>query len=108
MSEKIMPYLTELKENNSREWYHAHKSQYQEANQEFEELIQELILEIGKVDGSILAQQAGLNVQLVRDTRSAMTSLLIIRLSGAISHPPGNCQYQSGTSCFLPQVAIHS
>ena len=70
MSEKIMHYLSELKENNNREWYHAHKTQYQDANQEFEELIQELILEIGKVDGSILCNKPGdLTFKLVRDTR---------------------------------------
>ncbi|MFR9063684.1 MAG: DUF2461 family protein [[Clostridium] scindens] len=107
MSEKIMPYLTELKENNSREWYHAHKSQYQEANQEFEELIQELILEIGKVDGSILHNKPGdLTFKLVRDTRFSHDKSLNPAFRCHI-HPPGNCQYQSALPAS-PQVAIHS
>lgn len=46
----ILNYLTELSENNNREWYHLHKAQYKEAEAEFEELLQRLILEIGKTD----------------------------------------------------------
>ena len=32
----ILNYLTELSENNNREWYHLHKAQYKEAEAEFE------------------------------------------------------------------------
>lgn len=66
----IMDYLNGLSRNNDREWYHAHKAQYQEANAAFEELIQALILEIGKFDTSILHNQPKeLTFKLVRDTR---------------------------------------
>lgn len=37
-SKIIWNYLSELKDNNNREWYHAHKKDYQEANRQFEEL----------------------------------------------------------------------
>ena len=47
-TELIFKYLSELKENNNREWYHQHKAEYKEANAQFEELVQELILAIGK------------------------------------------------------------
>lgn len=70
MSEHMMNYLSELAENNEREWYHAHKAEQREAVQEFEELIQDLILEIGKTDSSILNQNPkDLTFKLVRDTR---------------------------------------
>ena len=69
-TEEILTYLSELEQNNNREWYHAHKTQLQQANAEFESLIQELILEIGKTDSSILSNNPKvLTFKLVRDTR---------------------------------------
>lgn len=66
----ILNYLTELSENNDREWYHLHKAQYKEAEAEFEALLQRLILEIGKTDNRILHNvPKDLTFKLVRDTR---------------------------------------
>ncbi len=66
----ILKYLTDLKENNNREWYHAHKAENRAANAEFEALIQELIYSIGKFDSRILHNEPGnLTFKLVRDTR---------------------------------------
>lgn len=66
----ILNYLSELSKNNNREWYHLHKTEYKEANEQFEKLLQELILEIGKTDSSILHNvPKDLTFKLVRDTR---------------------------------------
>lgn len=66
----ILKYLTDLSENNNREWYHAHKAEYKEANAEFEVLIQELIFRIGEFDSSVLHHEPkSLTFKLVRDTR---------------------------------------
>lgn len=66
----ILDYLAELSANNNREWYHAHKAQYQAANAQFEELIQNLIFRIGEFDGSVLSHTPReLTFKLVRDTR---------------------------------------
>lgn len=66
----ILNYLAELAGNNNREFYHAHKVQYKEANLQFEELLQALILELGKFDTSILHNiPKELTFKLVRDTR---------------------------------------
>lgn len=66
----ILNYLSELSENNNREWYHLHKAEYKEANAQFEALLQELIFEIGKTDNSILHNvPKDLTFKLVRDTR---------------------------------------
>lgn len=66
----ILNYLTELRENNNREWYHAHKKEYQEANANFEELLRELMLKIGEFDSSVLGHEPKeLTFKLVRDTR---------------------------------------
>ena len=69
-TQMILDYLTKLSTNNNREWYHAHKAEYQAANGQFEELIQALILRIGEFDGSILGHAPReLTFKLVRDTR---------------------------------------
>ena len=66
----IMDYLSGLSANNNREWYHAHKAEYQAANGQFEELIQTLMLRIGVFDGSVLGHAPkDLTFKLVRDTR---------------------------------------
>ena len=66
----IMDSLSALSMNNNREWYHANKDDYKTANAEFEELLQTLILEIGKYDGSILHNNPkDLTFKIVRDTR---------------------------------------
>ena len=69
-TQMILDYLTQLSTNNNREWYHAHKAEYQAANAQFEELIQALMLRIGEFDGSILGHAPKeLTFKLVRDTR---------------------------------------
>ena len=67
---KIIDYLSELAANNNREWYHAHKAEYREANAQFESLIEDLIFKIGEKDDSILHNvPKSLTFKLVRDTR---------------------------------------
>ena len=66
----ILSYLSDLELHNEREWYHAHKTQYQEANTEFVDLLQQLIWEIGKTDSSVINNDPrDLTFKLVRDTR---------------------------------------
>lgn len=66
----IFNFLTALSENNDREWYHAHKSEYKEANSEFEELIRELIIRMAEFDSSIIHNvPRELTFKLNRDTR---------------------------------------
>lgn len=66
----ILQYLSELADNNNREWYHAHKPEYKEANEAFESFLNELILELGTFDSNILhLPPKELTFKLVRDTR---------------------------------------
>lgn len=66
----ILKYLSNLSENNNREWYHEHKAENKIANAEFEALIQTLIFRIGEFDSSILHNDPKtLTFKLVRDTR---------------------------------------
>ena len=64
----ILDYLSDLSAHNDRDWYHAHKAEYQTANGQFEELIQALMLQIGAFDSSILGHAPKeLTFKLVRD-----------------------------------------
>lgn len=66
----MLRYLKDLNANNDREWYHAHKAEYRQANAQFETLVQELMLRIGEFDGSVLGfAPKELTFKLVRDTR---------------------------------------
>lgn len=66
----VINYLSELSANNNREWYHDHKSEYQEANAQFEALLKELMIRIGETDRDILQNEPkNLTFKLVRDTR---------------------------------------
>lgn len=69
-TQTIIEYLSSLGMNNNRDWYHANKEDYKKANAEFEELLQNLMLEIGKFDNSILHNNPkDLTFKIVRDTR---------------------------------------
>ena len=69
-TQMILDYLCSLSANNNREWYHAHKAEYQAANAQFEELVQSLIFQIGEFDSGVLGHETkDLIFKLVRDTR---------------------------------------
>ena len=66
----ILNYLSALRMNNNREWYHANKEDFKKANAAFEEFLQALMLKIGKFDNSILCNNPkDLTFKIVRDTR---------------------------------------
>ena len=67
---KAVEYLTDLTNNNDREWYHANKERYKQANTEFEHFISDLIIAIGEYDNSVLHHTPkNLTFKMVRDTR---------------------------------------
>jgi uncharacterized protein (TIGR02453 family) len=66
----IFEYLSDLSQNNNREWYHANKERLQQASAEFECLIQRLIAAIGEYDSSVIHNAPNdLTFKMVRDTR---------------------------------------
>jgi len=52
-SKLILTFLEELSKNNNREWFHANKFRYEEAKNEFEKFIDQIILSISKFDKDI-------------------------------------------------------
>lgn len=66
----ILTYLSDLEKNNNREWYHANKAQYAEANREFEAFLSGLMLELRKTDETVpFLEPKELTFKLNRDTR---------------------------------------
>jgi len=55
--EKSFQFLRQLKENNRREWYHAHKALFNEAKQEFEHVTELLLYEVSRFDKNIAGLQ---------------------------------------------------
>lgn len=69
---EVLSFLSDLKENNNREWFQANKSRYLKIKAIHEEFIRELIQEIAEFDPEI----DGLLVKdcifrIYRDTRFA-------------------------------------
>lgn len=66
----MIDYLKQLQKNNNREWFHEHKELRSSATAAFENLLWELMVEIGKQDDSILKYEPKeLTFKQVRDTR---------------------------------------
>lgn len=51
--ERVLSYLRDLHDNNNREWFLAHKTEYLEAKRVFSEFAMELLKEIRAFDSSI-------------------------------------------------------
>lgn len=66
----MLEYLAALAANNDRDWFHAHKPQYQAAKTAFEAMVGELTQRLHARDASIpLAAPAEPTFKLMRDTR---------------------------------------
>ncbi len=69
-TQKIIAFLSALSKNNQREWFHEHKKERMDVNEEFESLVQEFMIGIGSFDDSVLGfQPKQLTFSMVRDTR---------------------------------------
>ena len=72
MTNQIIPFLKELKENNNREWFKANKTQYDSAKLEMESLINTIIPGIAKFDPSVKFVTAKESLfRIFRDVRFA-------------------------------------
>ncbi|MDR1460836.1 MAG: DUF2461 domain-containing protein [Campylobacteraceae bacterium] len=67
---KIFSYLTDLENNNNREWFNANKQSYKKARADFEEMLYLLVLAINKFDTNIpICDPKNLIFKIARDTR---------------------------------------
>ena len=68
--DRILRYLSQLEQNNDRDWFHAHKEEYRQACGDFEAFLGRLIPALCVRDASIpLADPKDLTFKLNRDTR---------------------------------------
>ncbi len=68
--DQVLNFLTELSENNCREWFNDHKGEYFDAKSRFEDFVNEIIKGIYSFDKSIGIQEAkGCCYRIYRDTR---------------------------------------
>lgn len=69
-TKKMLQFLNDLEKNNNREWYHENKAERVEATNEFNDLVQELMIKISTFDDTILmVDPKELTFKMVRDTR---------------------------------------
>lgn len=66
----VLDFLSALEQNNNRDWFHANKPWYAEANRSFEQLVSQLQQALREIDGSLpLVEPKELTFKLMRDTR---------------------------------------
>ena len=51
--QKIVDFLSQLQQNNHREWFHAHKTEYKAIEAEFHVFVEQLILGIASFDPTV-------------------------------------------------------
>jgi uncharacterized protein (TIGR02453 family) len=69
ITDSTFQYLYDLKNNNTREWFHANKKRYDKVKTDFEETIQELINSIGEFENMEGVQVKHCNYRIARDVR---------------------------------------
>lgn len=70
LNNSIYQYLLDLRENNNRDWFHANKTQYNQAKKDFELFIELSIEQIKQIDPSVAGNNAkDCTFRIFRDVR---------------------------------------
>lgn len=117
---EILDYLSRLRENNNREWFQAHKEEYDRLRPLFVEKIQELIQQISQFDEDIVGLEAkNCMYRIYRDIRfspdktpykSYMSAYMAkggrksLRAGYYFHFEPGNCLLSGGVWCPEPKL----
>lgn len=68
--ENVLLFLSDLKENNNREWFHANKDRYQDAKKTFEIFVTKLLAELSNIDKELAGLEAKQCIfRIFRDVR---------------------------------------
>ncbi len=95
--EQIFDFLTELVANNNREWFQAHKAQYEAAWKRFNDLLAELIPEMSKFDASLsFLTPKDCTYRLYRDLRFTQDKTPYKGHFGAYMNAAGKKAYYGG------------
>ncbi|MDQ3072001.1 MAG: DUF2461 domain-containing protein, partial [Bacteroidota bacterium] len=72
LKRSTLKFLSELRDNNNRTWFDAHRNEYETSRQDFLEFANKLIQRIGQWDENIGRQQAKDSMfRIYRDVRFA-------------------------------------
>ena len=69
ITSETLAFLSDLKENNTREWFHGNKKRYDAVKASFEETIKELIGTIGEFEDLTGVEVKHCNYRIARDVR---------------------------------------
>jgi uncharacterized protein (TIGR02453 family) len=70
--DQILAFLRQLEKNNNRDWFQAHKANYQEARNLFEQFLDRTLVKLGQIDPHIKGLKASEAIfRIYRDTRFA-------------------------------------
>jgi uncharacterized protein (TIGR02453 family) len=69
ITKSTFQFLQDLKNNNTREWFHANKKRYDSVKSDFEETIKELIGSIGEFENMTGVEVKHCNYRIARDVR---------------------------------------
>ena len=117
---RILQFLADIKVNNNREWYSAHKARYDESHVAFERIVERLITAIATFDPAIsMVTVKSTLYRFYRDTRFSLDKSPYKRHFGSYINPrgkksqhggyylhlePGNCLIGGGAYCLEPPV----
>ena len=65
----ILNFLTQLSQNNNREWFTENKPQYQQANEYFISIVEQVISELAKTEPEMERLDPKCVFRIYRDTR---------------------------------------
>lgn len=70
--QQILTFLNQLGQNNNREWFNAHKAEYQKSRHLFEQVLEEIIFKLGQLDPAVKGLKGSdAMFRIYRDTRFA-------------------------------------
>jgi uncharacterized protein (TIGR02453 family) len=94
----IFPFLKQLKTNNNKEWFDAHKDEYLKAKEEYETLVDEVIKGVRKfdkkIDPSLAAKQC--TFRIYKDVRFSKDKTPYKTNMGASINPGGKKSVTAG------------
>jgi len=94
---KVITFLSQLLENNNKQWFDDHKDNYKEAQAVFNEFILKLISGIGEFDPSVKELQLkDCTYRIYRDVRFSNDKTPYKTHMGAFIAPHGKCGGYSG------------
>jgi uncharacterized protein (TIGR02453 family) len=102
IEKQTLTFLTQLRRNNCREWFHAHKADYEAAKQNVLHNAAALLQEVHKFDKRIaLPEPRKCLFRIARDTRFSADKSPYKPNFGVIMNPEGN------TRCALSGYYLH-